>query len=186
MPDLIESLRAATREQHAELDQHVLALSDVERYRAFLRGSFAALAPLEQALVPWLDEQSRVARGPLIQADLSDLGAEPAAAMANDSPPIDSAARAWGARYVIEGSALGGVHLARGVQQALGGSTPVRYLTVHGSELGSRWRAFTSALNAWGQTATPAEKSAACDTAGAVFAWYREAFARTGALSLGS
>ena len=183
MPDLIESLRAATRQQHAELDQSVAALTDVDRYRDFLRGSWAALSPLERALGPWLETTPR---GPLIQADLHDLNSDVGPAIADHSPPIDSTARAWGARYVIEGSALGGVVLARGVQQVVGDGAPVRYLTVHGAELGARWRAFMAALNAWGQNATATEKSAACDTAGAVFAWYREAFAATGALATDS
>jgi heme oxygenase len=122
----------------------------------------------------------------LIRSDLADLGETPSAVDSPRSLDIDGAAAAFGVRYVIEGSALGGAVLARTVQQALGADAPTRYLNVHGSELGARWRAFMAELAAWDKSATSADKTRACDTARAVFACYRAAFERNGALAVAS
>lgn len=185
MEPILEALRVATRDLHAALDQSVVPLDSVENYRSFLRGSLLAVAPLEVQLERWLAPGARwVARAPLLRADLSDLGETADTIAPQRTLTIASSGEAFGLRYVIEGSALGGAVLARNVEQALGKDAPTRYLTVHGSELGSRWRAFMSELNEWDKTATSAEKSQACDTAGAVFACYREAFERSSALLL--
>ncbi len=185
MEPILEALRVATRELHAALDRSVVPLDSVDNYRSFLRGSFLAVAPLEAQLEPWLAPGSRwVARAPLLRADLNDLGDEADTIAPQSTLTIASPGEAFGVRYVVEGSALGGAVLARSVEQALGKSAPTRYLTVHGGELGSRWRAFMNELSEWDKTATSAEKTQACDTASAVFACYRGAFERSSALSL--
>jgi len=172
---LLAQLRAATSALHGQLDA-ALGLQDEritrESYAAFLRGSLAALAPLEVQLRPWLpaDEPPRC---DLLRSDLLALGVAADVPALPDVPPIDSPGAAWGARYVIEGSALGGVVLARAFDARLGlRGEAVRYLTLHGAGLAQRWRSFLIDLEEFGKTATAVVRSDACETAKAVFNLY--------------
>lgn len=178
MKTVLEALRESTRELHAALDSSVAVLDSAPRYAAFLQASLAAVEPLEAQLpgTEW------VARAPLLRADLAQLGAHEGTTRSVPVPVLDNAAAVFGARYVIEGSSLGGAVISRSVQAALGADAPVRYLTVHGAELGARWRAFMNELDAWGKNATEQDRVTACDAARAVFACYRAAFERAGAL----
>lgn len=59
-------------------------------------------------------------------------------------PSLDDAARLMGARYVIEGSALGGLQLARGLDHLLGpdGEGGRRFFIGKGPATAPAWRAF--------------------------------------------
>ncbi len=59
-------------------------------------------------------------------------------------PDFDTAESVLGALYVVEGSALGGRSLARGLDRLLGPGTPHgrRFFEGRGQETGAAWRAF--------------------------------------------
>lgn len=185
---LLGTLRDGTREAHARLDGRLgiesAALTNDERglarYAAFLRGSASAVVPLERALEAWLPPSDGVRRRDALGADLAALGhALPdAAAM----PELSSRADAYGAAYVMEGSALGGAVLARRVGEALGAEAPRSYLSLRGDRTGPHWRSFTEALDAWGSDATDAERERALATARATFEAYERAFEASGAI----
>ncbi len=183
----IADLRAATAAAHEALDRGLDLLGaglTQERYIAFLAGSLAALEPLEESLATLsaLESVPYRARAPRLRADLTALGVNNVATATADSPHLTSVAAALGARYVVEGSALGGAVLARGLAPALElDDAELGYLTLYGPDLGAHWRAFVSELERWGKSATLEMRAEACDTARAVFASYQAAFERAGA-----
>ena len=183
-PSLLSELRAATSAKHAHLDAQLGLLEREvtrERYEAFLRGSLLALEPLEAALGAFYVAES--ARSSLIRADLAELGSS-LSNLREGRFQIENLAQAYGARYVVEGSALGGAVLARTFQKALGPSAgSMRYLTMHGDRLAEHWRAFMIELEGWGKVITPEMRSEACGTARAVFDLYEAAFEAAGAFS---
>ena len=169
---------------HAQLDNDLgLTRAGCSRvaYEAFLRGSLAALQPLESQL-------DTASRGPesrchLLLEDLASLGAQSAPKALLEVPNLDSEAARLGARYVVEGSALGGAVLARALDARLGlNGGAQRFLTMHGARLSDHWRSFVQELEDWGQRASGEMRIEACESAKAVFGLYRAAFHSTGSL----
>jgi heme oxygenase len=178
---LIARLRAETAALHQQLDDALeLEPSQITRqkYVEFLRGSLAALEPLEAQLRP------DVSRCELLRRDLATLGVEAAVPALADPPLLSSEAAVFGARYVIEGSALGGAILSRSFDNALGlNGTALSYLTLHGAALGAHWRAFLAEIEGFGQQATPEMRAEACESAKAVFKLYARGFRSSGAIA---
>ncbi|WP_343527949.1 biliverdin-producing heme oxygenase [Sphingomonas sp.] len=115
-------------------------LDDRESYAAFLIAHARALPAVEAWLAdraiafPWRSRREALA------ADLAVLGRPMPDPLPFALPDDDAAG--WGALYVIEGSRLGGVMLARQVEEGL----PRRYLE---SGFGpGEWRQFRQALDA--------------------------------------
>ena len=139
-------LRTATADDHVRLDTvfATFDLSDPAAYLAFLRAHARALAPIEQALAASGARASWRPRMPQITADLAALGEAAPLPLPLPLGPV-SPARLWGMRYVVEGSRLGGVLLARQV----GAGLPSSYLGAqHGK---GEWRAFLDTLEAAGE-----------------------------------
>jgi heme oxygenase len=174
---LLRRLRLETQAAHEALDASVGAVITRSRpdYAAFLRCSLAAVALLEEAIAPHLGETHLPERAERIRADLAALGE------AATSPPLepivlDTRAEAFGAAYVVEGSALGGMFLADRVRSALGADSPCSYLALRGSSTGARWKWFLNELAVFdGQADEPARIEAVA-TANRTFARYRLAF----------
>ena len=84
-------------------------------------------------------------------------------------PLLDSNERVLGALYVVEGSALGGIGLARGLDSLLGSgvSDGRRFFAGRGSVTGSAWRDFIARLDL--VSVQPAARLAAIDAAVATF-----------------
>ena len=128
-----------------DLDADPLTLP---RYAAALQ----VLHAIRSAWDPALAALFRTAPGPQaawLAQDLAALGvtALPAAPM-----PVLNEAEAWGMRYVLEGSALGGrVILRRLGALGLSETSGARYFAGAGAETGPRWKAFLTGL---GQAAT--------------------------------
>jgi heme oxygenase len=111
----------------------------------------------------WLDARSR---RPFLQRDLQALGipAAPPAVL----PPFDSDAAAWGSLYVLEGSALGGRVITRGLASAgLHAGTGAAYFHGWGDDVGDMWREARELLLS--ELAAPAAVAQACDAACATF-----------------
>jgi heme oxygenase len=181
---LLEELRSATREAHHALDQGLSLNADtitLPRYVAFLQGLWLVVEPLERRLNSAAG--ARPARASALREDLAALGATPALGPAPRLPALDSRAAALGASYVLEGSALGGAVLAREIGRGLAFERPpLRYLTLYGERLAERWRDETAALDAWGQTATLAERAECCKAARDVFEAFTTALRATSSL----
>ncbi len=140
-----EQLRAATRSAHRALDHHPL-LAPLTRSPLTAGDYINALAALhgtQQAIECWLDDFAPQADFPPrladLQSDLAALGASPFPLMA-ELPKFDSDAQRIGAMYVIEGSNLGGIVIARLLDESLPADVPRRFFANSGGK--RRWEKF--------------------------------------------
>jgi heme oxygenase (biliverdin-IX-beta and delta-forming) len=138
----VAHLRAATRSDHDAVDGAFAryALSSRQGYRDFLT-AHARILPLAERLI---DPAALVpdwrGRSDALAADLAELGEATPEAL-DFALPEGEAAR-WGALYVLEGSRLGGVFLAKSVPAAF----PAAYLNAKHAP--GAWRDLLGALEA--------------------------------------
>lgn len=166
------ALREATAAKHEALDQALShALNGRDGYVRFLRGTLRVLSANESALDA-LEGLELKARIEALQQDLEELSAassiDPSASVPKDP------AQSWGAAYVIEGSGLGGLVLAKRAAELGIGAT--RYLTLRGSQTMASFRAFVARLERWAAVASHPERTAAVNGALQMFSEYRRAF----------
>lgn len=160
------TLRSLTHDNHGVVDGLFSGfdLATDDGYRAFLTAQANAFLPLEDALdaadiarlVPdWADRR----RGPLLRADLADLGAQPLVPV--PAPPLPNDAALLGAVYVLEGSRLGGQLIRRGLPDG----APNRFLSAQARP--GAWRELTDRIDAGLPTAD--QQAQAVETARLVF-----------------
>jgi len=178
---LSQELRAKTAQVHEALDsgmQH--AFGRLDQYVAFLRASHRVLTSLDAAL-------SRIFKRPMpersaqVAADLAALGQPTPSPAPAPWTPSDQA-EAMGCAYVIEGSSLGGLVVAKIVERQLGLEAATSYLRGHGARTKDLWRSFLSELDAWGANARPEERERAIQGATTTFATYIGCFKDEGLL----
>lgn len=150
-----------------------------DRYARFLRGTLSVLAAAEPAVAAVLPDAG-TNRVSSLRHDLATLGVDAPVPPSTPVPMPDMAA-ALGASYVIEGSQLGGLHVAAAVASDLGlHDDALTYLRPAGAPVGARWNEFVARLDAFGTTATVQDwrtaEAAAIDT----FAAFATAFRREG------
>lgn len=151
-PNLRDLLRASTSEVHERLHRHP-GLAAVQSgtigraaYTALLCRLYGFHRPFEVAadLLP--------VRTIWLERDLIDLGVDSKSQAALPRslalPAQASAEYLLGARYVVEGSALGGRGLARQLDGLLGHGVTAgrRFFTGHGLETGEAWRTYLDQL----------------------------------------
>jgi heme oxygenase len=145
-------LRAATQGPHERLHGHA-GLSIVKDgtitlpdYRALLRRLYGFYLPFEQAV------GGGDLRTQWLKSDLAGLGASEATlsgiGLCPDIPRYDGVERRLGALYVVEGSALGGRQLCRGLDRLLGADAVEgrRFFAGRGPDTGAAWRGFLDEL----------------------------------------
>lgn len=152
----LRRLKDDTADLHQQAELHVRILdadATLTDYRHYLAAMLGYHAPLEDVLqahdglrAAGFDAAAR-RRAPMLAADLLALGDDPRGAPRCTSlPPVTSLARALGVAYVLEGSTLGGRYILAKLPPPLvrlrGRATA--FLTGHGPETGSRWRAFAA------------------------------------------
>ena len=159
-PHLHLALRAATEEMHERLHRHVgfaaiksaaIRMSD---YRELIVRLYGFYVPFEEAVAT---ESIRCA---WLEEDLRALGLVHLRDTVPRCPPIPRLADPHfrlGARYVAEGSALGGRELARGLDRLLGQDVMEgrRFFIGRGCRTGEAWRDYLAQLSS-----APAEPSA--------------------------
>lgn len=179
--DIRRRLREATLEVHQRLHAHegfnAVALGSIARsdYRMLLArlwgfhrpfGTQIATAKLEGWASANLDGRGRCA---MLEADLVALGATPAwiAQLPQCGLPRRPASREelMGAMYVVEGSTLGGLQLARALAPLFDPESGDgrRFFLGYGERHGAMWRAFLSELEQC--ATTPASEGAMIDGA---------------------
>ena len=98
----------------------------------------------------------------LLRQESTRLGSR---AVALPALAFQTAAHAAGAVYVVEGSTLGGLQIARSLEKHLQFTS--RYYGCYGAQTASRWREITGALEMFPQG--DAEREAMCDGAKMTF-----------------
>jgi heme oxygenase len=176
-------LRDATAARHDAVDDAFSAfdLKEPAGYRSFLEAQYACIAPLEAALTAGglgavLPDWPARHRGPLLAADVAELGGAASPVTDMDVSIFSGAGALLGAAYVLEGSRFGGAVLAR----RLPPGAPQRFLGAAAQP--KAWRALVASLDH--HLAPQAEMDAAVAAADAVFAAF-EAAARSKAPARG-
>jgi heme oxygenase len=158
--DVLRRLRSDTAAEHAAVEQALDLLdadlttvrlaSALSRLHGFWQSAeagldaWAAAEPAAAEGVHWADRR----RAHLFAADLAALGARPAAERP-ELPAVPDTETALGRLYVLEGSTLGGVFIARhlaGLPQLAG--TSLRAFSPYGERTGAMWHRFRSATRA--------------------------------------
>jgi len=155
-PSCRELLRSATQGPHERLHRHA-GFSTVKDgtitfpdYLALLTCLYGFYRPFEPAV-----GVERI-RSQWLERDLASLGVEaatfPRIPLCAEIPQYDGLERRLGALYVVEGSALGGRQLCRGLDRLLGASAIEgrRFFAGHGAGTGDAWRDFLDRLAAIG------------------------------------
>jgi heme oxygenase len=137
-------LKAATAAHHERLEQRVdveHALRSREAYQDLLARFYGFYRPLEDVLAPFsVPGYAYEAKLPLLEADLTALGVDPATLpLAARIPSVSGVGEALGVAYVIEGSALGGALIGTLVRRRLGLTSA---FFAGGPGLAPRWREF--------------------------------------------
>lgn len=173
---LRERLRSATKPLHDRLDLGLGAvINDVDK-RLYTNLLIRFLG----FFIPWEDRVKRALdAGPLAEmfasrskigwltADLDALGFDAAARskipLAQDLPSVSGIGRALGSMYVIEGSTLGGVHVARRIEEKLGldANSGLRYFQSYGANRTAKWREFLEILESHSSPQVDSEAVAA-------------------------
>jgi heme oxygenase (biliverdin-IX-beta and delta-forming) len=175
-------LRAATQDEHAAVERQIRlpdGIATLEMYRDLLRGFLAVHRPLGRAILAlpgWeitgIDPRERVRIADL-EADLRALGADPACLHRPEEHvrPGGSIAGALGTLYVLEGSTLGGLVIARALRERFGDAIvgAMAFLAGRGPQTVPMWRRFKTALDAYG-LAFPEQADAMIAGARATFA----------------
>ena len=176
-PDLMrQTLRAATHDIHERLHRHP-ALAAVQdgtidhvAYRRLLARLYGFHIGFERAA------RIKPERSVWLEMDVAALGINPeqlaAQPLCRGFPALALPEALLGALYVVEGSALGGVTLARGLDRLIGVGVldGRRFFTGHKSETGSAWRAYLRRLSATPHSAE--QQATIIATATATFALF--------------
>jgi heme oxygenase len=178
---LRDALRTATAARHHALDRALAgAFSSVAAYARYLRAIGRATAPIERVVVA----HGLVESGGRIEAIGRDLRALVGVAsdLERDGWGPETFAEAAGAAYVLEGSTLGGLVLARDVEARLRvGATA--FLRLRGTGTAAAWQRFVGRLESWGADATPTDRGSAERGATLAFQAFADALVAEGVIA---
>ncbi len=173
-------LKKATEAAHERMHGHdgfaaaasgAITLGEYRDLLARLYGFHAAFdAAMRRAPAPLTREIQLPARARagLLAEDLAGLGADELSALplCADIPALGGEGDFLGALYVVEGSTLGGVFIARALAPVVGDNR--RFFLGHGGDHGRLWREFVKRLDRLDDD--PAQADAAERSASAAFA----------------
>ena len=156
---ILEQLREHTSAAHRALEAQVKideATASAARYQALLERFLGFYEPMEarfqtafQDSGHGYDAQARI-KSPWLKADLRELGLDATTIAAlpqcKELPSTTNAALAFGCAYVLEGSTLGGKHIARMIECSPAADLPHRFFTGYGPEVGGQWKEFCGTL----------------------------------------
>lgn len=159
----IAELRSATWPAHQRLEKRLevrTRFTALDAYRVHLERMWGFCAAIERRIGSQVFEVALADYGarrklPLLERDLIALGMDSGSVArlpcCETLPELGDTAAAFGCIYVLEGATLGGRTLLPIVQSRLGFSADhgAAYLSSYGEDVGSMWRAFGVALDAW-------------------------------------
>lgn len=177
---LTNELKTYTYPEHQAAEKKMILvlrkIHTMEDYGHMLRWMYSFYAPLEtlirKQLTPDLlpDINKRIRAGYLLR-DLREIGAPNLEfRTCREFPPIDSAGKAIGALYVLEGSTQGGRIIAGILQSRLGVNIPTSYFNGYGDENSHMWQAYKDFLD---QLRTPEQQHTILEAAKATFITFK-------------
>lgn len=157
---IMKKLKEATKEQHDALESVVDVMNRMftrEDYGNLLTKFYRFYSAIEPAMPADelkaagfdIDERRKL---PLLERDLESLGllerGRAAAAAKPSIPNLDTAAKAFGAVYVLEGATLGGQVITRHLREHLGLSVEKggAFFNSYGQMVGPMWKAFAETI----------------------------------------
>lgn len=150
-------LKEETKELHQQVEllliPRIKSVQNRDDYAQILRLFYGYFAPLEHRIAPFFeaallpDFPHRRKAGLLLQ-DLQHLGLNEEPVWCPKLPGIKNINQAWGALYVLEGSTLGGVHIAAMIRQKI---QPVEnvlaFFQGYGANTSTMWHLFKETLD---------------------------------------
>lgn len=161
-------VKEQTKSAHQSLEKIIIRqikrIGTIDEYSKLLSMFYGYYAPLEKMLSAFLNDDlipfySKRRNAAALAKDLNNSGAETAAVeICDDLPMIDNIASALGVMYVLEGSTLGGVHIAKMLEAQLSLSgNQLTFFKGYGDNNKTMWMAFTEALDGYGKEADKIE-----------------------------
>jgi len=155
---LSETIKAATSSAHQALEKiiigHIKNIGSQQDYKALLQLFYGYYAPLEEQLHKYFNDNNLPAysirrKASSIKEDLQQTGvATDNLPLCKNLPLMQNEAAAWGIMYVLEGSTLGGQHIAK--MLATKASIPshqLHFFLGYGEKGMALWQSFTNAMN---------------------------------------
>lgn len=179
---MIQKLKEETRELHEQIEDENLAQQimdhsiDRETYKLLLLQNFLAYRQTETEIRKFLPDY-KGKKHLQLKKDLEQLGVSTETSFQNDIFQCLSTAEALGAAYVVEGSALGGMVLAKNLEKC----AALEGIETHNFFNGSKenledWKKFKEELEQY--NFTEAEEVAAIEKAKATFVFFGRVFRR--------
>ncbi len=144
-------------ERHQLLEKMVLRqiqlITSPEDYTLLLNlfySYFGALEPIiaENISPEYFPDLSKRRKADLIAQDILSLnGLVPKLSESTALPEIKNIYQAFGALYVIEGSSLGGIHIAKMIQKKLPGINAFLFFSGYGDKTDEKWNQFKHILD---------------------------------------
>jgi heme oxygenase (biliverdin-IX-beta and delta-forming) len=159
---ILEKIRSATEAHHRQLEDTPLLKHFSKRtitlpvYANILEKLYGYFQPVEltlnrfSELSAYLPDYHQRRRSISLVEDLRKVSGLPARFPTCDRlPVINSAARAFGCLYVMEGSALGGRMISSILKEKLGidNHTGASFFYGYGTETGNKWKMFSESLS---------------------------------------
>jgi heme oxygenase (biliverdin-IX-beta and delta-forming) len=185
---ILAKLKEATRDQHEALENVVDVMNktfSIDDYKDLITKFYRFYSAIEPKLpaaqlnAAGFDIEPR-RKTPLLERDLEHLGVLESARNApqwSDIPTLDSAAKAFGSIYVMEGATLGGQVIMRQLKENLG-ITPENggaFFNSYGHNVGPMWKEFGASVTGFAETANDDESIV--NTARETFDSFRRCFA---------
>ena len=156
---VLPRLRKETASAHARLEDTVnieKSIKDLDSYKHLLQKFLGYYHPLEMALEAvsgwehWHIDLAARRKGPWLRQDLSALGLSESQIAylpaCTEIPKPDTLAKAFGCAYVLEGSTLGGRHIAFLLDGSPVPSSARHFFSSHRAEVLPMWKSFCAAI----------------------------------------
>lgn len=179
---MISRLKEETRELHEQIEEKNLAKEimnhciNLETYKLLLYQNFLAYYHTETEIKKFLPHYEDKKHEQL-RKDLEQLNVSEEIPVKNDIFKLHSTAEALGAAYVVEGSALGGLVLAKNLEKCPALDSIACHHFFNGKKENLEdWKAFKKELEAYSFSET--EEQEAIEKAKATFLFFDSIFSR--------
>ena len=177
-----EELKRGTLHAHTGVEKKLVTqirkVSTIDDYIQLLELMYGYYLPLQQKIMPFLDNSDDDSRGRQAESILNDINDlkpdhQLRTEVCNNLPEVNTRAASLGALYVTEGSTLGGKYIAAMISKQLNISSQrgFSFFNAYGDQTMTMWEDFKSILNA---NYTDLEKREMMNSANDTFSKFNE------------